>query len=256
MQLALPTAGLLAYKSSSQRARIATEAWAATELYCANCASPKIDSLRPNTPAHDFACPVCRAPYQLKSQSRPFRTRVVDAEHAQMCRAIREDRTPNLLLMHYDLAGWRVSTLILIPRFAFSLAAIERRRPLGPAARRAGWIGCNILLAQIPVDARVSLIENGRPADPALVRQQYKRVKPLAAIEPKQRGWTLDVLTAVRSLGKQSFTLAELYSLEPGLAKLHPENRHVRDKIRQQLQVLRDAGLLDFIGRGEYRLRS
>jgi hypothetical protein len=38
------------------------------------------------------------------------------------------------------------------------------------------------------------------------------------------------------------------------LEKLHPDNRHVRDKIRQQLQVLRDTGLLIHLGRGEWRL--
>lgn len=38
------------------------------------------------------------------------------------------------------------------------------------------------------------------------------------------------------------------------LAKLHSKNRHVRDKIRQQLQVLRDLGLIDFLGFGSYRL--
>jgi len=31
-------------------------------------------------------------------------------------------------------------------------------------------------------------------------------------------------------------------------------NAHVRDKIRQQLQVLRDLGLLEFLGSGSYRL--
>jgi len=31
---------------------------------------------------------------------------------------------------------------------------------------------------------------------------------------------------------------------ERELEKLHPDNRHVKDKIRQQLQALRDAGLL------------
>jgi type II restriction enzyme len=34
---------------------------------------------------------------------------------------------------------------------------------------------------------------------------------------------------------------------------LHPDNRHVRDKIRQQLQVLRNLGLVEFLGRGRYR---
>jgi type II restriction enzyme len=38
------------------------------------------------------------------------------------------------------------------------------------------------------------------------------------------------------------------------LAKLHPANRNIRPKIRQQLQVLRDMGLVEFLGGGEYRL--
>jgi type II restriction enzyme len=112
------------------------------------------------------------------------------------------------------------------------------------------------LLGRIPLEARLFIVANGKPANPAEVRRKYRRVKPFAAIEPRERGWTLDVLTALRSLGKQSFMLSEAYLLEQRLARLHPENRHVRDKIRQQLQVLRDAGLLEFIARGEYRLRS
>jgi len=51
------------------------------------------------------------------------------------------------------------------------------------------------------------------------------------------------------------FTLADVYAHAGALAKLHPQNRHVRDKIRQQLQVLRDLGLLEFLGGGSYRLR-
>jgi type II restriction enzyme len=251
----LPRAGLESYKSLSQRARIATEAWAATNLYCANCRSSQVELAPRNTPVHDFSCPGCRTPYQLKSQSKRLSGRIVDAGYHTMCRAIREDRTPNLWLMHYDVVTWRVSDLLLIPRFAFSFAAVEKRRPLSVTARRAGWVGCNILLARIPAEARLSIIIGGKPLDPAEVRRNYKRVKPLAAIEPSERSWTLDTLAAVRSLGKQSFTLSEVYSLERQLAQLHPANRHVRDKIRQQLQILRDTGLLDFLARGTYRLR-
>jgi hypothetical protein len=36
---------------------------------------------------------------------------------------------------------------------------------------------------------------------------------------------------------------------------LHPKNLHVRDKIRQQLQALRDSNLVEFFGGGSYRLR-
>jgi type II restriction enzyme len=63
---------------------------------------------------------------------------------------------------------------------------------------------------------------------------------------------TLHCNNCCRSL--EFFTLAGVYAHPAALAKLHPNNRHVRDKIRQQLQVLRDLGLLEFLGDGNYRL--
>jgi type II restriction enzyme len=253
--LSLPAGGLDGYKSASQRARIATEAWAKTNLYCPACICSHIVPTCVNNPAIDYDCPNCRSPFQLKAQSHVFSRRIVDAAYSTMVRAIQENRTPNLFALHYEPSGWRVANLILIPHFAFPLSAIEKRAPLGPSARRAGWVGCNILLHAIPPDARIAIITNGRPVSPKEVRREYARVRPLAALDAKQRGWTLDVLNAVRSLHKAEFTLPEAYGLERSLAQLHPANRHVRDKIRQQLQVLRDLGLLEFVGRGRYRLR-
>jgi type II restriction enzyme len=40
------------------------------------------------------------------------------------------------------------------------------------------------------------------------------------------------------------------------LHALHPSNRHIRPKIRQQLQVLRNLGLLEFVLPGEYRMKG
>jgi type II restriction enzyme len=51
-----------------------------------------------------------------------------------------------------------------------------------------------------------------------------------------------------------SFTTADVYAFERELEQLHPDNRNVRPKIRQQLQILRDTGLLIHIDRGEWRL--
>jgi type II restriction enzyme len=50
------------------------------------------------------------------------------------------------------------------------------------------------------------------------------------------------------------FTTADAYAFTRELEKLHPDNRHVKDKIRQQLQVLRDLGLLLHVERGIWRL--
>ena len=255
MQTALPHAGLEGYKSKSRRAGVASEAWGLANLYCPNCKSDSLTPSATNTQAIDYTCPDCCAPFQLKAQSHVLAGRILDAAYSAMVRAVREDRTPNLFALHYEPVAWKVANLILIPHFAFPLSAIEKRKPLSPTARRAGWVGCNILLSAIPEDARIHVVRGGKPATPADVRAQYARIRPLDKIRAEQRGWTLDVLNVVRSLGKPEFRLGEVYAAENQLARLHPDNRHVRDKIRQQLQILRDVGLLQFLGGGEYRLR-
>ena len=254
MDLQLPKAGLDRYKSASQRARVGTETWGASNFFCPACTSPELDAAPRNTVAVDYFCPACKAPFQLKSQSKPLGSKIVDAAYSEMKRAILEDRTPNLFVLHYDLDTWAVRTVLLVPHFAFALSAVERRRPLASTARRAGWVGCNILLEKIPVHARIPVVSEGSPHTPREVRDSYDRLRPLEKLQVEKRGWTLDVLQVVQSLGKLEFTLSDVYARADALAKLHPNNAHVHDKIRQQLQVLCDLGLLQFLGNGSYRL--
>jgi type II restriction enzyme len=254
VNLQLPRDGLDRYKSPSQRARIGTESWGAANFFCPSCESPALSVAPRNTVAVDYFCPSCDSPFQLKSQSKPLGFKIVDAAYSEMKRAILEDRTPNLFVLHYDLDTWAVRTVLLVPHFAFALSAVERRKPLAPTARRAGWVGCNILLEKIPVRARIPIVSEGSPHTPREVRDSYDRLRPLEKLRVEKRGWTLDVLQVVQSLGKPEFTLADVYAHADALAKLHPNNAHVRDKIRQQLQVLRDLGLLQFLGNGSYRL--
>jgi type II restriction enzyme len=62
------------------------------------------------------------------------------------------------------------------------------------------------------------------------------------------------ILKVVRDLSKEAFYLSELYEKENDFASVYPRNRHIREKIRQQLQVLRDLGVLRFKGNGRYEL--
>lgn len=87
------------------------------------------------------------------------------------------------------------------------------------------------------------------------VREEFSRARKLAEVPPAVRGWTLDVLTTIRKLGKTHFSLQELYQLEPYLRRLHPRNQDVRPKMRQQLQLLRDLGLVVFTSPGNYAVR-
>lgn len=253
MNLVLPRPHVR-YKSPAQRARVSTEPWALENLFCPNCPSPRLRPTETGTEAIDFLCPHCEESFQLKSQSHMFGCKIVDAAYDSMMRAIQRDATPNLVALHYNPDAWRVMNVLLIPRFVFSPSAIERRPPLGPSARRAGWVGCNILLDAFPAEARIPIVQGGIAAKPSQVRQLYRDLRPLARFKVEKRGWTLDVLRAIESLAKQEFSLDDAYSAEAQLARLHPDNRHIRPKIRQQLQVLRDLGFLRFLGRGRYRL--
>ena len=94
------------------------------------------------------------------------------------------------------------------------------------------------------------MVKNCAVISAADVREQFHKVKPLKEISANQRGWTLDVLNCIHRLGKIQFTNNDIYAFERELEQLHPDNRHIRDKIRQQLQVLRDAGLLRSETRG------
>lgn len=243
------------YKSQAQRARVVSEAWGERNLFCPRCPSPRLHLLSSNAPAADFSCPSCLSSFQLKSQSRPISGRVVDAAYGAMVEALRRGATPNLFVLYYDRAQWVARDLLLVPEFALSLSCIEKRPPLGPGARRSGRVGCNILLANIPADAKISLLASGSAADPRWVRRRYAQLRPLEREGHEARGRALDVLRVIREMNRARFTLDEVYSHERELAKLHPSNRNVKPKIRQQLQKLRDLGLVEFLGRGAYWLR-
>jgi type II restriction enzyme len=243
------------YTSPQQRVRAVTESWAETNLYCANCDSDQLTRLKANTPSVDFDCPKCKALFQLKGRKTRIGGTLPDAAYEKMRESILAGRTPNLLALHYDPVFSRVRNLILVPNYAFSLAAVKKRRPLSSRAERHGWVGCSIVLSNIPMDARIALVNDGVAADPSEVRRQYRRLRPLADLKVEERGWTMDVLNVVRSLNKKNFSLSEVYDFEDLLGRLHPTNHHVRDKIRQQLQVLRSLGLVEFLGRGEYQLQ-
>ena len=67
------------------------------------------------------------------------------------------------------------------------------------------------------------------------------------------RGWHLDVFNAVANLPENTFTLNQIYFFEKEFKQRHPTNNKIKAKIRQQLQQLRDMGLVEFLGNGNYR---
>jgi hypothetical protein len=76
---------------------------------------------------------------------------------------------------------------------------------------------------------------------------------PENSIASTLTGWKSDVFNCVNTIPNQIFTLYELNQFYGILKEKHPSNQHIPDKIRQQLQQLRDLGLIEFLGSGRYK---
>ncbi|MCK9554819.1 restriction endonuclease [bacterium] len=243
------------YKNASQKARILTEQWVDNSVFCPNCGHLNIDKYPNNQPVADFYCVNCREDYELKSKQSALGTKIVDGAYRTMLERLTSSNNPNFFLLNYDLANLEVINFLVIPKHFFVPEIIEKRKPLALTARRAGWVGCNIILNNIPQTGKIFFVHNRQIESKKKVLSNWR--KTLFLREEKEisaKGWLLDVMRCVDKLGKREFTLDEIYTFEGELSKLHPDNKHIKDKIRQQLQLLRDKGYLDFVSRGYYRL--
>lgn len=66
-------------------------------------------------------------------------------------------------------------------------------------------------------------------------------------------GWKKAVFNEIDALGKQVFTTSDFIHMIPALKEQYRNNRNIEAKIRQQLQYLRDLGLVKFEGNGVYK---
>ena len=244
------------YTSGSQSARVWTEQWVRSRAYCPNCGASNIDPFPNNSPVADFHCTACNEEYELKSQKSRFGNKVLDGAYKTKCERLAADNNPNLLLMNYDIKRLSVTDLFVVPKHFFVREIIEERKPLAATARRAGWIGSNILLSQIPQSGKIYIVREGHVEPKESVLSQWTRTLFLREQNQEARGWLIEVMKSVEAIGKKEFQLDDVYAHERRLSRLYPDNQNVRPKIRQQLQFLRDRGYLDFVSRGYYRLRS
>ena len=77
MDLSLDTELASRYASPSQRARVLTEHWVETQVYCPNCGRYNILRYANNKPVADFFCPDCAQDYELKSTKLTTVNRIV-----------------------------------------------------------------------------------------------------------------------------------------------------------------------------------
>ena len=253
MNLSFNTSLSEKYHSKAQIARVLTESWISDNMYCPRCGNAHINHFPNNKPVADFFCPNCENEYELKSKTGPINKKINDGSYSTMIGRINSYQNPDFLFMRYSEEKNCVKDLIFIPKHFFVPDCIEKRKPLASTAKRAGWIGCNILLEKIPLQGRIYIISNGEIEDNKLVIKKVAKSCSLKFDNIQTRGWVFDVLNCINNIKSNIFSLSDVYSFSNYLSAKHPHNNNVEAKIRQQLQILRDLDIIEFLGRGIYR---
>ena len=244
------------YHSKSQIARVLTESWTEMYMYCPVCGWPTISKFPNNKAVADFYCPNCKNQFEQKSKNGTFGNKIADGAYSTFIERINSNNNPDFFLMSYSLAKMRVEDMFFIPKHFFVPEVVEKRKPLAENAKRAGWVGCNILLDKIPIQGRIPIVKNGTTLDKDSVLNQVKWAQKVKTDNILARGWLMDILHCVNAIESEIFTLDMIYLFEKELALKHPNNNNIRAKIRQQLQQLRDRGIISFLGNGRYQKMS
>ncbi|MCR5698442.1 MAG: restriction endonuclease [Treponemataceae bacterium] len=242
------------YTNNSQKTRVLTEDWVEHNLYCPVCGRPYINRYENNHPTGDFYCNFCSSDFELKSKqskSDKLSKTITDGEYSTMISRITSLRNPNFFFMTYR--NYAVQNFILIPNHFFTPQIIIKRKPLSPNAKRAGWTGCNIDLSSIPESGKIFIIKNQLEIERETVIANYARTKSLQTSNLESRGWLLDTLNCIERIPSKDFTLNQVYAFESELKQKHPDNNFIKDKLRQQLQYLRDKGFIEFVTPGHYK---
>ncbi len=252
MNLSLNTKLIQGYRSNSQIARVLTENWVKENSYCPCCGEIPLNNFANNRPVADFYCKNCTEEFELKSKTGKLTNTISDGAYSTMIQRINSKNNPNFFFLTYT-KNWSVNNFLIIPKQFFTEEIIIKRSPLAPTARRAGWIGCNIDISKVADSGKVFLVKNSEVIDRKIVSQSFNKTLFLREKSNEAKGWILDIMKCVDEIKPDAFTLDEIYRFEQKLKVKYPNNSFIKDKIRQQLQILRDKGIIEFVGRGKYK---
>lgn len=240
------------YSSNSQIARILTEDWVKQNSYCPSCGSLPLFEFANNKPVADFYCNACNEEFELKSKNGVLTNTITDGAYSTMIERITSNQNPNFFFLTYTKT-WSVNNFLIIPKQFFTPEIIIKRKPLSATARRAGWVGCNIDISKIADTGKVFIVKNSQTVNRDVVKESFQKTIFLRNKSAESKGWILDIMKCIDLINKDTFTLDDVYKFESKLKLKYPNNNFIKDKIRQQLQQLRDKGIIEFIGRGNYK---
>ena len=232
------------YKNNSQKARVMTEDWTEKNFFCPNCGN-KITNYPNNKEVADFYCESCNEDYELKAKNLKSLWKIVpDGSYESMLKRLKSLSNPNFLFLTYN-NEYKIINFLIIPKFFITPENIIK----APRKLKDRWdyIMCNISLLNIPDSWKIFFLRNWDIFSKTSILEKWKKISFLREQNTERRWWLLDIMKCIEKLNKEVFTLKDIYNFEPFLKEKHPNNKHIKDKIRQQLQFLANKWYIEFV---------
>jgi hypothetical protein len=106
----------------------------------------------------------------------------------------------------------------------------------------------SVFRASLPPAAPTYTTGEVEHAEMALPPEQWVR------LSSNLPGWMLLTVEGVMGQSSHEFSIQDIYrTCLPVIATRYPANKFPRQKLRQQLQRIRDLGMIEFLGGGRYR---
>lgn len=192
---------LSGYTSNSQRVRVMSESWVRDAIFCPACGAG-LNAAQNNSEACDFVCSSCAEEFELKSKSQRIDNKIVNGAYATLMKRVVSQNNPNLYVLQYDKINFAVKSFLVVPNYFFTQSIIEKRKPLALTAKRAGWVGCNILIGQVPNLGKIHYIKNGEMQDKKHILSMWKNTKFLRdGLGENDKGWLFDTMNCIDVIG-------------------------------------------------------
>ena len=240
---------LVTRKSNQQAVKNATEAWAAENLYCPKCLG-KLAVLKANVEVKDFDCLKCKETYQLKARKTSIGKTITGADYFCMRQAIVGNTHPSIFLLQYDPKTGFVLNVLAIHKHCISVSCLKKNK--SPVKGRPGKYLSKFLLPKILRSGRVPIVSFGNEIPKKTVKRLWADAESISEVMSSYRhGWKRELVLYIDQLGT-SFRTEDAYGCAARLKRKFPNNKTVKEKIRQVLRDLMREGLIRSTRREHY----
>lgn len=229
--------------------KIITEHWTENNIFCPVCGN-FLEKHKTDKPINDLFCPKCKNDFELKSKHWEIGKKLPAWNYEKAILQM-ETKPMHLFILKYS-DDFTITDFLLVPKYFFTKDILVKR----PKAlkNRPNYFMSDIDFSSIPESWKIYYLKNRTYKTKTEILKDFQKIRFLENEKQSSKWWIFDIMKCIEKLNKKEFSLQEIYTFENHLKEKYPQNNFIKDKIRQQLQFLRNKKFLEFLWNWKYRV--